>query len=99
MDLSLVFRHGDGVLLSVFALLLAMSITSWWLILRRGLTLWSTRRANQQLAQAFWDATDLGSAASLAQQHDAPLARIARAMRMVRTRNSSMPQALPSAWP
>ena len=67
MDLSLVFRHGDGVLLSVFALLLAMSITSWWLILRRGLTLWSTRRANQQLAQAFWDAADLGSAASLAQ--------------------------------
>ncbi|AQR65281.1 biopolymer transporter ExbB [Aquaspirillum sp. LM1] len=79
MDLSLVFRHGDGVLLSVFALLLAMSITSWWLILRRGLTLWSTRRANQQLAQAFWDAADLDSAASLAQQHDAPLARIARA--------------------
>ena len=79
MDLSLVFRQGDGVLMSVFLLLLAMSVTSWWLILRRSLSRWSVRQANQQLSQAFWDAPDLDAAARLAEQHDAPLARIARA--------------------
>lgn len=79
MDLSLVFRQGDGVLMSVFLLLLAMSVTNWWLILRRSLSRWSVRQANQQLSQAFWDAPDLDAAARLAEQHDAPLARIARA--------------------
>ncbi len=79
MDLSLVFRQGDGVLMSVFLLLLAMSVTSWWLILRRSLSRWSVCQANQQLSQAFWDAPDLDAAARLAEQHDAPLARIARA--------------------
>lgn len=79
MDLSLVFRQGDAVLMSVFLLLLAMSVTSWWLILRRSLSRWSVRQANQQLSQAFWDAPDLDAAARLAEQHDAPLARIARA--------------------
>ncbi len=79
MDLSLVFRQGDGVLMSVFLLLLAMSVTSWWLILRRSLSRWSVRQANQQLSQASWDAPDLDAAARLAEQHDAPLARIARA--------------------
>ena len=79
MDLSLVFRQGDGVLMSVFLLLLAMSVTSWWLILRRSLSRWSVRQANQQLSQAFWDAPDLDASARLAEQHDAPLARIARA--------------------
>lgn len=79
MDLSLVFRQGDGVLMSVFLLLLAMSVTSWWLILRRSLSRWSVRQANQQLSQTFWDAPDLDAAARLAEQHDAPLARIARA--------------------
>lgn len=79
MDLSLVFRQGDGVLMSVFLLLLAMSVTSWWLILRRSLSRWSVRQANQQLSQAFWDAPDLDAAARLAEQQDAPLARIARA--------------------
>ena len=79
MDLSLVFRQGDGVLMSVFLLLLAMSVTSWWLILRCSLSRWSVRQANQQLSQAFWDAPDLDAAARLAEQHDAPLARIARA--------------------
>lgn len=79
MNLSLVFRQGDGVLMSVFLLLLAMSVTSWWLILRRSLSRWSVRQANQQLSQAFWDAPDLDAAARLAEQHDAPLARIARA--------------------
>ena len=56
-----------------------MSVTSWWLILRRSLSRWSVRQANQQLSQAFWDAPDLDAAARLAEQHDAPLARIARA--------------------
>lgn len=79
MDLTLVLRQGDGVLMGVFILLLVMSVTSWWLILRRFLTRWNTRQANQQLSHAFWETPDLDTAGRLARQHDAPLARIARA--------------------
>ena len=78
MDLVAGISPGDGVLMVCFCLL-AMSVTSWWLILRRSLSRWSVRQTNQQLSQAFWDAPDLDAAARLAEQHDAPLARIARA--------------------
>lgn len=36
MDLLIVFKHGDAVLISVFIILILMSIWTWWIILMDG---------------------------------------------------------------
>lgn len=78
MDWSLVFSQGDAVLVTVFVTLLLMSVSSWWLILWRGVRLWQTRRHQRRLADAFWQAPDLDVAAQHVAASDSALARIAR---------------------
>lgn len=77
MDLSLVFRQGDSILMGVFLLLLLMSLTSWCFILHRVWVGWRTKRESAQWIQSFWAQENLASAAPLAQQTEVPFARIA----------------------
>lgn len=78
MDLAIVFREGDWVLIGVFLILITMSSWTWYLILAKSLWLRRVRRANQHFVQAFWDATDIHTARQQAQAADAaPLARLA----------------------
>ena len=62
MDVSLVMQQGDAVLIGVFALLLAMSLGSWWLILQRSLVLARLSRQARQWSRQFWAADSLDSA-------------------------------------
>ena len=62
MDVSLVMEQGDAVLIGVFALLLAMSLGSWWLILQRSLVLARLSRQARQWSRQFWAADSLDSA-------------------------------------
>ena len=80
MDLSLVFKQGDPILIIVFASLIVMSLISWYLILRRGWSVWKIMLHNKRLVQQFWAAPDLTAAQSLLVQHmPSPIARIAQA--------------------
>jgi biopolymer transport protein ExbB len=80
MDLGIVFREGDWVLIGVFLTLLVMSALTWYLILAKSIWIRRVRRANQRFLQTFWDAEDLGQAkhAASAAEHS-PLARLAQA--------------------
>lgn len=79
MDLSLVFHQGDAILIAVFLLLLAMSVSSWWLILMRSVRYITIRRANRALDQAFWATPDWVRASEMVHNAEAPIARIAQA--------------------
>jgi biopolymer transport protein ExbB len=80
MDIALVFKHGDAVLLGVFLILLLMSSLTWYLILYKSLWLARVRKANSAFQQAFWDAPDLRTAARAASAGSvSPLARLAQA--------------------
>ncbi|MBB5019222.1 biopolymer transport protein ExbB [Chitinivorax tropicus] len=81
MDLSLVFKQGDGVLITVFLLLLAMSVVSWCLILGRGALLWRIRQSNRDVQQRFWQAASWQAANQLIEHSASPLAALARSAR------------------
>ena len=73
MNLGLVFKSGDAVLIGVFLCLIAMSITTWVLILLRGVRYRAARRANRVAMEAIWAAKDLTQAEQQAKQIDAPI--------------------------
>ena len=77
MNLGLVFKSGDAVLIGVFLCLIAMSITTWVLILLRGVRYRAARRANRVAAEAIWAAKDLAQAEQQAKQIDAPISDLA----------------------
>ncbi|MCW3482230.1 MotA/TolQ/ExbB proton channel family protein [Neisseriaceae bacterium JH1-16] len=78
MNLLTVFHQGDSVLVTVFLLLIAMSIATWYLILMRGMNAWRVRQGNRQAEQAVWAAPDWKSAESAVADSDAPIAALAR---------------------
>ena len=52
MDLKLVFESGDFVLISVFVLMLVMSIVTWCLIILRTIKLKKAKSANAEVKNA-----------------------------------------------
>ena len=77
MNLGLVFKSGDAGLIGVFLCLIAMRITTWVLILLRGVRYRAARRANRVAAEAIWAAKDLAQAEQQAKQIDAPISDLA----------------------
>lgn len=78
MDLAIVFREGDWVLIGVFLTLLIMSALTWYLIFAKSVVIRKVRHANRAFQQAFWDAEDIDSARQCAAQaSDSPLGRLA----------------------
>lgn len=79
MDLAIVFKQGDWVLIGVFMALLLMSALTWYLILSKSIWLRRVRRANQRFNQHFWDAEDMERAAGVAVENAvSPLAQLAQ---------------------
>jgi len=80
MDLSIVFKQGDWVLMGVFLALVLMSSLTWYLILAKSIWMRRVRRANNRFLQPFWDAENLEAAAGIAVANSiSPLAQLAQA--------------------
>jgi biopolymer transport protein ExbB len=79
MDLSIIFKQGDWVLIGVFLALLVMSALTWYLVMAKSIWLRRTRLANQRFQQGFWDAEDLVQASlATSESEHSPLARLAQ---------------------
>lgn len=78
MNLLTVFDQGDRILVAVFLTLIAMSISTWYLILVRGLHVWRVRRSNYETEQAIWAANDWKEAETVISNSDVPIAQLAR---------------------
>ena len=85
--------HADGVGRFLLAVLLAMSLASWYLIIGKALWNWRMARRSGAFLAAFREATDLGQAEHCVRQHgtDEPFCRLAQhglaAMRQYRARS------------
>lgn len=78
MNLALIWHSGDPVLVSVFCLLLLMSVISWCMILLRSSLLIRIKRGQKRFLAGFWNATDWEEASGLAEYAMAPEAKLAR---------------------
>ena len=67
---------GGAVSIMVAAILLAMSVASWYLIVEKSINIWQTRKAFNDYAKRFWNAPDLGSAIKI--DSKAELANLAK---------------------
>ena len=76
MDLLTVFKQGDWILVTVFCLLVAMSILTWVIIIIRFTQYFKTRKANKILLDQIWTATNWDDVAKLIEHNPAPVARI-----------------------
>ncbi|MDO5059364.1 MAG: MotA/TolQ/ExbB proton channel family protein [Neisseria sp.] len=76
MDLSLVFQSGDAVLISVFLLLVLMSIATWTIIVVRVIKLRKAKAANAAVRERFWAAKNLEEAVKVARENESPMSRL-----------------------
>ncbi|HDP89326.1 MAG TPA: MotA/TolQ/ExbB proton channel family protein [Thioalkalivibrio sp.] len=77
MSLDYLFAQGDWVLVTVFTVLVLMSVATWYLILAGGLLVQSQRTANRDFVEAFWAARSTDAALEIAAGSASPLGRIA----------------------
>lgn len=77
MDLSLVFKSGDFALISVFVLMLAMSITTWSLIILRTIRLRRAKQANARARAHMLNTLSLNEAVEKAKAENCPIGRLA----------------------
>ena len=74
MNLGHVFAQGDIVLITVFLLLVLMSILTWWIIIMRSIRLHQVRHANRGTIEAVATVASLDEVLRLAKAHPSPLA-------------------------
>ncbi len=77
MDLKLVFESGDFVLISVFVLMLVMSIVTWCLIILRTIKLKKAKSANAEVKTQMLNAFTLSEAVQKVKSIDSPMSRVA----------------------
>lgn len=78
MNLGLVFKSGDPVLIGVFLSLVLMSIVTWVLVILRTVKHVQAKKANHQAEQAIWASENLDDAEAAAKQHaNAPIGELA----------------------
>ena len=78
MKLLTVFQQGDVVLMTTFLILILMSVTTWYLILLRGVQTLRLRRANRVAEAALWEAADWQAAEQALSDSTAPIAHLTR---------------------
>lgn len=76
MNLSLVFQSGDAVLISVFVVLVLMSIATWTIILMRATKLAKAKSANGAIINKIWTNNAWGEAEKIAAQSHSPLGEL-----------------------
>lgn len=77
MDLKTIFESGDFVLISVFVLMLVMSIVTWCLIILRSIKLKKAKTANALVKTQMLNAFTLTEAVQKVKDIDAPMSRVA----------------------
>lgn len=73
MNLGLVFKSGDYVLISVFLLMVLMSIVTWSVIVLRVIKLRKAKAGNTQVKAMIWNASSLDEAVNKAKLIDSPM--------------------------
>lgn len=73
MNLSLVFESGDAVLISVFVMLVLMSVATWSVVLIRWLKLRAANRCNAAVHSKIWAAKNMQEAVQAARAADSPM--------------------------
>ena len=76
MDLKTIFESGDFVLISVFVLMLVMSIVTWCLIILRSIKLKKAKTANALVKTQMLNAFTLTEAVQKVKDIDAPMSRV-----------------------
>ena len=69
MNLGHVFAQGDIVLITVFLLLLLMSVLTWWIIIMRSFHLHQVRHANRGTIESVATVASLDDMLRLAKSH------------------------------
>ncbi|ULJ69798.1 MotA/TolQ/ExbB proton channel family protein [Wielerella bovis] len=77
MNLGLVFKHGDAVLIGVFLSLIAMSIASWVIIIIRCIKWKQAKTANKQAREIIWASNNLADAEQKAKNLPCPISSLA----------------------
>ncbi|MDC7712499.1 MotA/TolQ/ExbB proton channel family protein [Vogesella indigofera] len=89
----LTFQQGDAILVSVFLILIAMSILTWYFIALRGWRAWQVRRDNRASEATLWAAASWTEVETALQHSEAPVARLAQdglgALRQYRQHSTS----------
>lgn len=100
MNLGLVFESGDYVLISVFLLMVAMSIVTWCVIVIRVLKLAAAKKGNAQVKAIMNGAFSLNDAAQKAKAVDAPMGSlVAESMQAYQNYRQSDAKTLAGALP
>lgn len=73
MNFKLVFEHGDWILITVFLSLIAMSITTWIIILMRIIRLIQAQRGNRKILPLIWSVQNLQAAIQHAKDIPSPM--------------------------
>lgn len=76
MNLKLIFESGDAVLISVFFVLLFMSIITWTIMIVRGIKLMQAKKANQAVKPLIWNAKTLDEAVQKAKTVPSPMGEL-----------------------
>ena len=76
MDLLTVFKQGDWILISVFCMLVLMSIITWMIIIIRSVYYYKARKADKILQPKIWDAQNWEEVTQLVSNSEAPIAQI-----------------------
>ena len=76
MNLGLVFKSGDAVLIGVFLSLILMSIITWVLIILRAARYFGARKANRLAGEGIWSAANLAQAEQKAKETAAPVSEL-----------------------
>lgn len=100
MNLGLVVESGDFVLISVFLLMVAMSIVTWCVIVIRVLKLAAAKKGNAQVKEIMNGAFSLNDAAQKAKAVDAPMGSlVAESMQAYQNYRQSDAKTLAGALP
>ena len=100
MDLKLVFQSGDPVLISVFVLMLVMSVVTWCVIILRTIKLNRAKKGNAAVKKEMLAAFKLTDGVQKIKNIDAPMAQLAdEAVRSYQSYRQNDASALASALP
>ena len=77
MNLGLVFKSGDVVLIGVFLCLVAMSAITWIVAIYRIVKFYQTKKANRVAKTAIWSARDLDGVENIAKKNISPVSELA----------------------
>ena len=76
MNLGLVFKSGDAVLIGVFLSLVLMSIITWTLVIIRTIKYLGAKKANGVASEAIWSAHNLAQVVQIAKQNPSPISEV-----------------------